>query len=170
MKRNAPVRRDWAEAREKVDEEGKCRGCGRNPYYARLEAAHIVGREHDQESACRTCGGDGCSNCNGYGVVIYVNPLDIVPLCGPATTSSTCHGKQHDHLLDLLPLLTAAEQVRAVALVGSIAGAYVKLAGRLPGSQEEALSAAGAAPRDVQHWSEADLGLYPATPSPPPEE
>lgn len=170
MKRNLPVPRDWSDARAKIEEEGACRACGRNQYNARIEAAHTIGREHDQQLMHGTCEGAGCAGCNQHGVVKWVNPDDVIPLCGPATSTGTCHGKQHAHLLDLLPILSPEEQVRAVQVTGSIATAYIKLAGALPDSQGDAQRAAASMPPSVAHWSEEELGLFPPTPLPPPEE
>lgn len=175
MKRNLPKKREWEDARRKIEDEGQCRNCGRNAYAARIEAAHTLGREHDEGKVCPECQGQAldkahCERCNGWGYVLYVNPLDVIPLCGPATSTGTCHGRQHAHQLDLLPILTAAEQVRAVQVVGTIAGAYRALAGQLPQGAEQLDQAAAMPPRGMAHLEEG-LGLYPATPmSPPPEE
>lgn len=83
--------RDWTEARAKVDREARCRCCGQSG--VRLEAAHVIGRKHDDR--------------NGL-----VHPDDIVPLLQE-------HHRQYDlGLIDLLPVLTEAEQARAVGHVG----------------------------------------------------
>jgi hypothetical protein len=85
--------RDWTDARAKVEEEGRCRRChgGRD-----LEAAHIIGRQHDKDA--------------GYIVV----PIRVAPLC------RSCHRKYDDHELDLMPHLTLEEQARAVLDAGGI--------------------------------------------------
>ena len=100
MKRSQP-KRDWTDARAKVDAEGKCRRCGLGAY---LEAAHVTGREHDRPK--------------GNGRTRYVHPDSVVPLCGPFPMG--CHGMQHRHEFDLLPLLTLREQLRAVEDCGGI--------------------------------------------------
>ena len=88
------VRRDWTAAREKCDREGRCRYCKR---VGRVEAAHVVGIRHDPSP--------------------IVSPHAIIPLC------PGCH-HQYDQGrdgLELLPLLTLAEQAHAVGLVGIMA-------------------------------------------------
>jgi hypothetical protein len=97
----AAIRRNWKEARAKVDAEGECRVC-RNGIG--LEAAHVIGRVHDPA--------------NGK-----VRPVDIVPLC-PA-----CHREYDGRRLDLLPYLTHEEQAAAVEHVGII-GALRRTGGR----------------------------------------
>jgi len=90
-----PVERDWADARKKVDGEGKCRACKRK---GRVEAAHVIGRTHDKP---REPGGPR-----------WVDPLDVVALC------KACHGAYDRRELDLAGVLTREEWKRAVALVG----------------------------------------------------
>lgn len=82
--------RDWRPARAKCDAEGACRNCRRR---GRQEAAHVVPRRHDADKG-------------------IVNPLDIVPLC------LECHRDYDLGHLDLLPVLTNAEQAAAVAKLG----------------------------------------------------
>lgn len=110
------MKRDWTEAREKVDTEGCCRVCGPRVVMSkdatRVEAAHVIGRARDT-------GGK-------------VDAMSVVPLCGPATSSSTCHGRYDAHRLDLLPYLTPAEQARAVADAGGIESARRRISGRHP--------------------------------------
>jgi hypothetical protein len=101
------MKRDWADARAKVDAEGSCRRC---PTAFGVEAAHVIYRAHDVGS--------------------WVNPDSIVPLCGPATSSQTCHGLYDAHRLDLLPYLTLAEQVQAVQDAGGIESARRRICGR----------------------------------------
>jgi len=100
MKRT-PVERDWSRARSKVMREGCCRVCGRKAGKAKVEAAHVLGREHDAKRE------DG---------VREVHPDDVVPLC--SAFDGDCHGKYDRHELDLFGYLTAAELERAVGLVG----------------------------------------------------
>lgn len=88
----ASARRDWREARAKVDREAECRVCG-TPYD--LQAAHVIGRSHDPS--------------NGK-----VRPVDVVPLCGP------CHQRYDSRALSLLPYLTHDEQAAAVGHVGMV--------------------------------------------------
>jgi hypothetical protein len=115
------VTRDWRLAREKVALEGnRCRVC---PCRWRVEAAHVIGREHDKSPPLR-----------GFEVwrVGEVVPDRIVPLCGPATDSATCHGKHHAHRLELLPHLTLPEQLQAVADAGGIHAALGRLIDKSP--------------------------------------
>lgn len=104
MKRSQP-KRDWRDANEQ--KRGPCRVCG-EPY--NVELAHLVGREFDPKR----------------GSVRYVRPDSIVPLCGPSTDTTTCHGLQHAGLLDLIPHTTKEEQACAVLDIG-LYSAYVKL-------------------------------------------
>lgn len=100
-----PRERDWIDARGKVDAEGKCRFCGRRAEQGtKLDAAHVIGREHDQER--RTIP-------NG---VLWVNPAHVVPLC--SGFDGDCHGRYDRREIDLLPVLTTEEQAEAVRLVG----------------------------------------------------
>lgn len=101
------MKRDWTQARRKVDLEVCCRVCGS---VQRVEACHVVGRKHDKDG--------------------FVNPDSIVPLCGPATTSSTCHGRYDSGWLDLAPFLTAEEGAQAVLDAGSLWLAVRRVSGR----------------------------------------
>lgn len=109
MKRSRPTR-NWQDARRKVEQERRCRVCGADPFLGgrgRLEAAHVIGRENDEE----------------VGGVRWVNPLDVVPLCGD------CHRAYDARELDLLPYLTVGEQARAVQVAGGIAAALRRVGG-----------------------------------------
>lgn len=155
------LKRDWTDAQEKFENEGgRCRNCGRT---SRVEKAHIAGREHDQPKPCWLCEGHGtlptivlsyeirfheapatltCPVCEGEGSetpgVLWVNPDDIIPLCGPATSTNTCHGRQHRGELDLLPVMKEHEQIRLVQLTGNIAQAFRIAAGNVdPDTYEE---------------------------------
>ena len=88
-----------------------CRYCG---HVGQTERAHISGRRFDRPKPGKR--------------TLWVNPDDIVPLCGPATDSASCHFKFDAGLLDLMPYLTPAEQVRAVENFGSIEQARMRLA------------------------------------------
>jgi hypothetical protein len=86
-------RRDWAEARLKVDREGRCRVC-KAP--GKVEAAHTIGRKYDPK--------DG-----------KVRAVDIIPLC------ASCHRGPHGYdarRLSILEYLTYEEQAAAVEHVG----------------------------------------------------
>ena len=99
-------KRDWGDARAKVEGEGQCRVCGSS---RSVEAAHILGRKHDEPKV----GADGRPLKE-----LYVDPIRVIPLCGPFPEG--CHGKDHKHELDLLPYLTAGEQAQAVLDAGSM--------------------------------------------------
>jgi hypothetical protein len=110
------VRRDWTAARAKVEGEGRCRAC-REPRLD-LEAAHVIGREHDFERPIRWPS-DVAWITRGR---VIVAPTRIVPLCPP------CHRAQHDDRLTLLGLLDTDEQTQAVADAGGIMNALEQLA------------------------------------------
>jgi len=83
-------KRDWSEARRKVEREGRCRACAK-PH--NLDAAHIVPRSRIHGPPAQ-------------------DPRNIIPLCREH------HDAQHRGELELLPLLTREEQVYIVGLVG----------------------------------------------------
>ena len=95
------VRRDWSEARQKVDEEGRCRVCLRGD--KKLEAAHILGRRYDRPRV------EGSTT-----KVLLVHRLSVIPMC------SECHYAYDSHRLSILKYLTPEEQVRAVQDAGTI--------------------------------------------------
>lgn len=86
------MRRDWKQARAKVNSEAECRVCGTGEG---LQAAHTIGRKHDPPSG-------------------KVRDRDIVPLC------PGCHMKYDGRQLDLLPYLTYDEQAAAAEHVGIV--------------------------------------------------
>lgn len=92
-------KRDWTQARAKVESEGCCRNCG-NDRIEELQACHTISRSL----------GGGQS------------PHSIIPMC------ADCHREQHAGELVLLPLLTLEEQLEAVRCVG-LARAYRYLSG-----------------------------------------
>jgi hypothetical protein len=107
--------RDWKEALEKVGEEGACRACGRS---SNLETAHVSGRKFDKPKPGRK--------------TLWVDPDDVVPLCGNFAYDDAhhfgCHARYDAHDLDLLPYLRTPEQVKAVQNYGSIELARRRLA------------------------------------------
>jgi 5-methylcytosine-specific restriction endonuclease McrA len=86
------MKRDWSDAREKVDAEDRCRNCGQ---WHGIQAAHIIPRS-------RVKPGPG------------EDPRNIVPLC------VECHQRFDSGRLDILPVLTRDEQAYAVELVGTV--------------------------------------------------
>lgn len=105
--RRSEPKRDWTDARAKVEIEGRCRRCGGEPPH--LEAAHLVGRKLDEPHP------DGTKR-------LWVNPDRIVPLCPED------HAAFDAHRLDLLGHLSIEEQLRAVADCGGIEQARRRLA------------------------------------------
>lgn len=89
--------RDWDDARLKIQGEGACRVCGLRPASFELEAMHTIGRKHDREVRPG---------------VFYVNPADVIPGC------RACHVAYDKREVDILPVLTLAEQASAVRHVG----------------------------------------------------
>ena len=90
-------RRDWTDAREKVEEEGRCRMCG---ITRGLQAAHITRRSFDAPGPGRK--------------TLWVNPDSVVPLCPP------CHASYDAHELSILGRLTHVEQRKALEDMGTI--------------------------------------------------
>jgi hypothetical protein len=111
---STPLRREWHDARAKVEREGRCRVCGST---RDLEAAHIIARRCDAEMT----GPRG-------GRYLYVHPDTIVPLCG-AFSERACHMMYDRRSLDLLPYLHLHEQIRAVEDAGGIMSALKRLGG-----------------------------------------
>lgn len=99
-------RRDWKDARAKVDAEGVCRVCGTG---VGLQAAHTALRGHDKPK-------------KPGGKTLWVNPRGICPLCPDD------HAAFDAHRLDLLGYLTADEQVYVVEAMFGIENARIRLA------------------------------------------
>lgn len=110
LKRSEP-KRDWTDARAKVEIEGRCRVCGWEG--EGLEAGHIMGRRYDEPAHTGT-------------KTLYVNPLRIAPLC-PAFAPEHCHQSYDEKQLDLLSYLAVEEQAQAVLDAGSIESARRRL-------------------------------------------
>jgi hypothetical protein len=102
------ARRDWSDARRKVDDENRCRRCLRSD--VRLEAAHVLGRRYDKPRV------EGSTT-----KVLYVHPDSIWVAC------TSCHQLYDAHRIGILGFLTPAEQVRAVQDAGSIESARRRL-------------------------------------------
>lgn len=107
MKRGQP-RRDWRDAREKVQIEAESTGCRACGVFAGLQAAHIAPRRVDRPRTEDS-------------KTLYVHPDRILPLC------PECHGRMDSGRLDTLGLLTLAEQVQAVIDLGGIEAARIRL-------------------------------------------
>ena len=102
-------KRDWSDIQTVANTP--CRVCGQA---GQTERAHVSGRRFDKPRPGKR--------------TLWVNPLDVIPLCGPATDSQSCHCRFDSGILDVLPYLTAEEQVRAVENFGSIEQARMRLA------------------------------------------
>lgn len=96
-------RRDWREAREKVEAEARCRVCRTG---GRLEAAHVIPRSL------------------APGLDSNQAAANIVPLC------PRCHSAYDLHELDLLPYLRLEEQIAAVSTAGGIGLAMRRISNR----------------------------------------
>lgn len=118
MKRSTP-KRQWDDARNKVEEEGCCRVCGIpggshiDGQRVHIEAAHTIGRAKQDEIVVGPRGGE----------ILTVKPESIIPLCGD------CHRQYDARRLDLLAYLTLPEQVNAVEAAGGIYAANERLSG-----------------------------------------
>lgn len=91
-------KRDWKDARAKVDAEGECRIC---KIQRGLQAAHVSRRSFD---APKKPGNK----------TLWVNPDSIIPLC------PRCHTAYDHHELSILGHLTHAEQVKALEDMNTI--------------------------------------------------
>lgn len=117
--KSKPVNRDWSEALDKVEEEGRCRVClvpvggVVDGCMVQLEAAHVMGRKYDEPE---------------YGPrgrkTLVVKRESVVPLC------RDCHRQYDERRLDLLPFLFLPEQIEAVRVAGGIFAANKRIAGR----------------------------------------
>jgi len=114
--RRIQPKRDWTDARAKVEAEGCCRICKRSD--RKLEAAHVLGRQHDEPKVNKATGETLKE--------LYVDPNRIVPLCGPFPEG--CHGDVDYNRVNLVHHLTIEEQVQAVRDAGGIAPAFTALA------------------------------------------
>ncbi|HUB98537.1 MAG TPA: hypothetical protein VMS11_01810 [Solirubrobacterales bacterium] len=111
--------RDWKDARAKVDEEGCCRICKRSD--RKLEAAHVLGREHDEPKVNKRTG--------EILKVLYVHPDRVLPACGAAPDGTAgCHEDVDAHRINYLQHLTLPEQLQAVKDAGGIEAARIRLA------------------------------------------
>jgi hypothetical protein len=115
--RNSRPRRDWSEA--EIKRRGVCLVCGIDEHEARqrgrrLELAHTISREHDQPHPTRPN-------------TLRVDPDDVVTLCGPATSTDTCHARQQNRQLDIGPYLTVDEWIAAIRAAGSAESARKRL-------------------------------------------
>ena len=138
--RRTRVERDWSAAwlhhRELAAPSSvRCRGCGASPgelavIDRRLELAHLWGRVADRRPPIGWTAGVPWEE--PYLVV----PWRVVLLCGPSTSTETCHGRYDSRRraggLDLLGKLTLIEELQAVADAGRLHEAYRRLTGGLP--------------------------------------
>jgi len=112
-------KRDWTDARAKVEHEHCCRICKKEAASGRpLEAAHVLGREHDEPKVSGVTGEPLKE--------LYVHPDRIFPACGPFPGG--CHGDAEYRRINVLPFLTLEEQLQAVRDAGGIELARIRLA------------------------------------------
>jgi hypothetical protein len=117
-RRTSEPKRDWTDARAKVEHERCCRICKKEEAPGRpLEAAHVLGREHDEPKVSRTTG--------EILKELYVDPNRIFPACGPFPAG--CHGDAEYRRINVLPYLTLEEQLQAVKDAGGIEAARIRL-------------------------------------------
>lgn len=116
------MKRDWSAALEKKAAEGyRCRVCRRRSDRQRgirIEMAHIIGREADRLPPLRI----ELPRIQVWPEPYLVIPNRVVPLCGPSTSTATCHGLQHAGRLDLIPHLTLPEVLQAIADASKLYG------------------------------------------------
>lgn len=113
-------KRDWSDV--DIDADTPCLYCG---MVGRTTRAHVSGRRFDRpKPGMRTR---------------WVNPLDVVPLCGPVGDSQACHTRYDKGEIDLLDKLDLDRQLRCVELLGSIENARMRLA---PGDYHRTIQAA----------------------------
>ena len=99
-------KRDWKDARAKVESEECCRVCKTTE--AKLEAAHVTERRYDQPKPGRK--------------ELWVAAESIVPLC------SSCHKEYDAHCLDIVHVLETDEQEKALRDTGSLIAALRRTA------------------------------------------
>lgn len=99
------IKRSWADARAKVEREGRCRVCGSSDF---LQAAHTIGRRYQDIK-------------DGSKVIVKADA--VVPLC------QECHEAFDARRLDLLPYLGLWEQLNSVEAAGGIENARKRLTG-----------------------------------------
>lgn len=133
-KRSQEPKRDWVDARAKCDEERCCRICKRTD--RPIEAAHVLGREHDEPKVSKTTG--------AILQELYVHPDRIFPACGPFPDG--CHGDVDMRRINYLGFLTLEEQIQAVKDAGGIEPARMRLA---PVEHREEVEASSALEREA---------------------
>lgn len=101
--------RDWSEAKEKCEEEGCCRYCGKEyPEDEYPDPAHVVPR---------SLGGGQAK-------------ASIIPLC------RGCHTQYDEGQIGILGIATLEEELEAVRTLGSLTRAYEYLGGYRKGTKE----------------------------------
>lgn len=97
------MKRDWSKAFAKLETEGRCRACGDSSF---LDMAHLAPRRFD----AKVIGPRG-------GKTLYVDPNNIIPLCGSWSTNN-CHSRFDAHELDLSTYLTEEEKQHCIEVLG----------------------------------------------------
>lgn len=96
--------RIWTDAIQKIQDEAACRNCGRTD--KKLDCAHVSGRSFDRPKPGKK--------------TKWVDPDDVIPLCGPFGDKDSCHTKYDHHQLSIISSLSPPEQLKAVQNFGTI--------------------------------------------------
>lgn len=111
-------KRDWTAAIAKRDGEECCRLGRDGTCSGRLEAAHVTGREHDPPWSPP----DDFDPDTDEVFELWVRPESVVPLC-------SSHHRRYDlGAVDVLPVLTLDEQLRAFLDLDGIEAARLRTA------------------------------------------
>lgn len=113
-----PLQRDWSAA--EVKRADWCRVCQRPRWEVPIELAHVIGRrcDLDQVSICEY---EDDERGEVYSIrVAVVLPDRVIPLCGPATDSGSCHQLLDAHQLDVWDHLSKGERFQAIEDAGSL--------------------------------------------------
>lgn len=111
-------KRDWTRARAKVEGEEVCRLGRDRTCQGKLEAAHVTGREFDPPWSPPDHFDPELDDVYD----LDVRPESVIPLC-------RSHHRRYDlHNVDVLPVLTIDEQVRAVLDLDGIESARLRTA------------------------------------------
>lgn len=97
-------RRNWKAAREKVEDEGRCRVCRTSS--GPIDAAHVIPRSL------------------APGVDNNMSAENVVPMC------RRCHADYDQHRLDLTMYLLLDEQLAAVSTAGGLYPALRRISNR----------------------------------------
>lgn len=118
LPRKPPLKWDWSRAN--VKRASRCRVCKRSD--RKIELAHVIGIKHDtRDSVITTVDGKDIR-------LVTVLPARVIPLCGPAVDSGTCHQLYDSSRLDVWDFLDGAERAQAIVDAGSLGEALRRCA------------------------------------------